>query len=133
MYKKIEGFYQEDLIKSGLDIKDVHILRYMLDFMDSGILRKRIIDGKDFYWIRTDLIIEDNPILKINLKNSIRKRIKKLIDKEFLEYVNYKKGTNKTLYRRGKALEKIEDKNYKRDLSYFIKGYSWNKEEYYKI
>ncbi|OPX47440.1 hypothetical protein [Clostridium thermobutyricum] len=131
MYKKIEGFYQEALIKSGLDIKDVHILRYMLDFMDSGILRKRIINGKDFYWIRTDLIIEDNPILKINLKNSIRKRIKKLIDKEFLEYVNYKKGTNKTLYRRGKALEKIEDKNYKRDLSYFIKGYSWNKEEYY--
>lgn len=133
MYKKIEGFHQEVLIKSGLDIKDVHILRYMLDFMDSGILRKRIINGKDFYWIRTDLIIEDNPILKINLKNSIRKRIKKLIDKEFLEYVNYKKGTNKTLYRRGKALEKIEDKNYKRDLSYFIKGYSWNKEEYYKI
>lgn len=131
MYKKIEGFYQEALIKSGLDIKDVHILRYMLDFMDSGILRKRIINGKDFYWIRTDLIIEDNPILKINLKNSVRKRIKKLIDKEFLEYVNYKKGTNKTLYRRGRALEKIEDKNYKRDLSYFIKGYSWNKEEYY--
>lgn len=131
MYKKIEGFYQEALIKSGLDIKDVHILRYMLDFMDSGILRKRIINGKDFYWIRTDLIIEDNPILKINLKNSIRKRIKKLIDKEFLEYVNYKKGTNKTLYRRGKALEKIEDKNYKRDLSYFIKGYLWYKEEYY--
>ncbi|MGV3026951.1 hypothetical protein ACED96_14645 [Clostridium thermobutyricum] len=133
MYKKTEGFYQEALIKSGLDIKDVHILRYMLDFMDSGILRKRIINGKDFYWIRTDLIIEDNPILKINLKNSIRKRIKKLIDKEFLEYVNYKKGTNKTLYRRGKALEKIEDKNYKRDLSYFKEGYSWNKEEYYKI
>ena len=130
MYKKIEGFYQEALIKSGLDIKDVHILRYMLDFMDSGILRKRIIDGKDFYWIRTDLIIEDNPILKINLKNSIRKRIKKLIDKEFLEYVNYKKGTNKTLYRRGKALEKIEDKNYKRDLSNFKEGYFLYKEDY---
>lgn len=130
MYKKIEGFYQEVLIKSGLDIKDVHILRYMLDFMDSGILRKRIINGKDFYWIRTDLIIEDNPILKINLKNSIRKRIKKLIDKEFLEYVNYKKGTNKTLYRRGKALEKIEDKNYKRDLSYFKEGYFLYKEDY---
>lgn len=130
MYKKIEGFYQEALIKSGLDIKDVHILRYMLDFMDSGILRKRIINGKDFYWIRTDLIIEDNPILKINLKNSIRKRIKKLIDKEFLEYVNYKKGTNKTLYRRGKALEKIEDKNYKRDLSRFIEGYFLYKEDY---
>ena len=131
MYKKIEGFYQDALIKNDLDIKDVHILRYMLDFMDSGILRKRIIDGKDFYWIRTDLIIEDNPILKINLKNSIRKRIKKLIDKEFLEYVNCKKGTNKTLYRRGKALEKIEDKDYKIDLSNFKEEYLLYKEEDY--
>ncbi|ENZ03176.1 hypothetical protein HMPREF1092_00362 [Clostridium thermobutyricum] len=131
MYKKIEGFYQDALIKNGLDIKDVHILRYMLDFMDSGILRKRIIDGKDFYWIRTDLIIEDNPILKINLKNSIRKRIKKLIDKEFLEYVNCKKGTNKTLYRRGNALEKIEDKDYKIDLSNFKEEYLLYKEEDY--
>ena len=122
MYKQIEGFYQEALVKSDLDIKDIHILRYMIDFIDSGIPRKRIINGKDFYWIRTDLIIEDNPILKINLKNSIRKRIKKLIDKEFLEYVNCKKGINKTLYRRGKALEKIEDINYNRDLSNFIRN-----------
>ena len=59
------GFLQSKAIEMGLDDKDLAILRYFIDFKDSGKMVMRIIDDKPFYWLKSDALIEELPILGI--------------------------------------------------------------------
>lgn len=130
MGRYIEGINKKRMEEEGLDLKDIILLRYIVDFIDSKIPAKKMVDGKDYYWIRTRTIIEDNKILNITQVNSMRKRIRILIDKGYLEYINEKRGISKTLYRKGIKLKEIEDKDYKKDFSEFKEKKKFYKEEY---
>ena len=59
MRYSIEGFSQEKLIKYDLDLKDVMLLRYFLDFINSDTMSKIIINNKTFYWLRYQKLQED--------------------------------------------------------------------------
>lgn len=101
MRKNILGFSQERAIELGLDAKDLLILRYIHDFVESGKMIEREIDGKIYYWIKSQALLDTLPILKISGGIVLRKRLKNLIELNILEYKLIKKGGTYCYYRIG--------------------------------
>lgn len=117
MRKFIMGYSQEKLLNKNLDIKDIMIIDFIVNFIKSGKLVYRNIDGKDYFWIKTKLIIECLPILNISSKEMIRARLKKLIKLNILECKLVKEEGNYTFYTIGegyydlKRLDNISEEN----------------------
>lgn len=113
----IMGYSQEKLLNKNLDIKDIMIIDFIVNFIKSGKLVYRNIDGKDYFWIKTKLIIECLPILNISSKEMIRARLKKLIKLNILECKLLKEEGNYTFYTIGegyydlKRLDNISEEN----------------------
>lgn len=99
MRKSIFGFSQERAIELGLDAKDLLILRYIHDFVESGRMFEREIDGKIYYWIKSQIVLDSLPILKISGGLVLRKRLKNLVELNILEYKLIKKGGTYCFYR----------------------------------
>ena len=78
------GFLQSKAIEMNLDDKDLSILRYFIDFKDSGKMVMKIINDKPFYWLKSDALIEELPILGIKSKDVLRRRLKKLVEANVL-------------------------------------------------
>lgn len=128
MRKFIMGYSQEKLLNKNLDIKDIMIIDFIVNFIKSGKLVSRNIDGKDYFWIKTRLIIECLPILNIASKEMIRARLKKLIKLNILEYKLVKEDGNFTFYTIGegyydlKTLDNICEEDNKICKGKFIEG-----------
>jgi hypothetical protein len=95
----IEGFSQKILLEHGLDHKDALILRFIKDFIASGKLEYKIIQGEIFYWINYATVLNEIPLIDIKTSKHLGDRIKKyvrtgLFKRHFI--VNYKGryGTN---------------------------------------
>lgn len=97
------GFLQSKAIEMNLDDKDLSILRYFIDFKDSGKMVMKIINDKPFYWLKSDALIEELPILGIKSKDVLRRRLKKLVEANVLEFELIKKGGVYTFYGVGKS------------------------------
>ena len=65
-------------ISPELDLKDAAILDWISIFANSGEMESIIHDGKLFFRISYPYLIEELPLLKINSKNGIYRRLKKL-------------------------------------------------------
>lgn len=101
MRNTIKGFNQNKIIKYDLDIKDVMILRYFVDFMNTDKMTSVVIDNKVYYWVNYKKIKEDLPILKINNNDAFRKRFKKLEDAGILIHHHSKEGGSYSYYNLG--------------------------------
>lgn len=101
------GFSQLRAMELGLDLKDLTILRYIVDFIESGKMIEREIDGKIYYWIKQEALIEALPILNISGNIVLRRRLKKLEELNILEYKLIKKGGTYCLYGIGKELPSL--------------------------
>lgn len=84
MRKSIFGFSQERAIELGLDAKDLLILKYIYDFVESGKMIEREIDGKIYYWIKSQIVLDTLPILKIGGSIVLRRRLKNLVELNIL-------------------------------------------------
>lgn len=91
MKYKIYGFLQDGFVKFGLKSSDMLILRWFVDFMDSGKMISKEIDGKLYYWIDYKKIMEDFPILDMK-KDAIYMRLRKMCECKILERKILKKG-----------------------------------------
>lgn len=92
------GFSQKKLVEYKLDLVDAAILRYFIDFKDSGKMVLEIHNEKPFYWVKYEALIDDNPIINIKSNDAIRKRFKKLCDAEILDHFHKKKGGSYSFY-----------------------------------
>ncbi|MBU5484146.1 conserved phage C-terminal domain-containing protein [Clostridium sp. MSJ-11] len=81
----ILGFKQSELVKLGLDTVDALILRYFVDFKDSGRMVREKVDNKVYYWVKYEGIIESLPILNLK-KDAIYRRLKKMSNVNILEH-----------------------------------------------
>ncbi|WP_315118510.1 conserved phage C-terminal domain-containing protein [uncultured Clostridium sp.] len=81
----ILGFKQSELVRFGLDMIDALILRYFVDFKDSGRMDEEEISGETYHWVRYDSIIEDLPILSLK-KDSIYRRLKRMTKTDILRH-----------------------------------------------
>lgn len=99
-YKKSDG--TESMKTIRIDATDLMILRWFAEFYPN--MEKAIIDGKEYGWLNHGHVLEELPILDINVK-SVNARMKKLVHFGLLEYQktnakNGKKG-NWSFYRFG--------------------------------
>lgn len=74
----VHGFSQQRLIELNLDDTDALILRYFIDFKDSGTMVKEVFDGEIYFWVRYENVIKELPILKLNKADSVYRRFRKL-------------------------------------------------------
>lgn len=95
----VEGFQQEMVVELGLDYNDVGILRWFVDFMGTGRMQYRDIDGERFYWIKYGYLLEELPVLRIKDKEALAKRLDKMVECGILEKKYVRQGGNYTYFR----------------------------------
>ncbi|MFR4670462.1 MAG: hypothetical protein ACLT69_11550 [Intestinibacter bartlettii] len=69
------GFSQQIAADYGLDLNDLAILRWFVDFKESSNMRSMKIDGDVYYWVFYEKISEELFIIKLQ-KSAIYKRLK---------------------------------------------------------
>lgn len=72
------GFYQPKMVEFEMDLVDAQLLRYFIDFKDTGKMITEIFDNKLYYWIKYESVIEELPIAKLKNKDSVYRRFRKL-------------------------------------------------------
>ena len=92
----IMGFNQAKAVELNLDTDDLLILSYFSDFRDTELMVSEEFEGKRYYWLRYDALLENLPILRIASKSSLRRRLKKLQDAKVLSH--YCKKTKEGTY-----------------------------------
>jgi len=90
----IEGFSQKRLVELGLDTTDACILRWFVDFCNSGKMAIISYQGKNYYWVSYQAVIDDLPIMGIANRNNIARRFQEMIDSGLMEkYIKMDGGT----------------------------------------
>lgn len=84
----IEGFNQEKAIEYGLDVEDLIILRWFVDF--SSNMSQEQIDGENYYWIKYKAILNDLPILGFKSKDRLYRKMKEMTNKGILKHKEIK-------------------------------------------
>lgn len=103
----IEGFSQRAVIEfkndtQSLDCTDLVILRWFIDFKDSGAMSTYEHEGNTYYWVNYDKLISDLPIISMS-KRSIYSRMMKLVNFGILtHYHKNKNNESKSCYGIGK-------------------------------
>ncbi len=80
----IMGFNQQKAVEFNLDTDDLLILSYFSDFRDTELMVCEEFEGKKYYWVKYEALLENLPILRAKNKDSIRRRFKKLQDAQIL-------------------------------------------------
>ncbi|WP_338596280.1 hypothetical protein [Clostridium baratii] len=107
MKYNVIGFSQQKAMELRLDVKDLIILKHIIDFINSGKMVEREIDGETYYWLKQDRLLEELPILNIGGSTVLRRRLKKLVKLNILKYYLMKKGGTYTLYGKGSELNNL--------------------------
>lgn len=101
MKVSIEGFDQSKSVELGLCVADMVLLRWFVDFSNTGAMEKRSIEGKEYYWVNYDYVLQELPILKIS-KKTLYRCFKELVDKEVLTHAFVQDGGSYSFYGFGK-------------------------------
>lgn len=91
----IEGFNQEQAIKENLDVVDLIILRWIVDFEPK--MAKKEIDGETYFWVNYQSLLNALPILDI-CKKTLYRRLEKLCNAMILKHKNVKDKGNYSYY-----------------------------------
>jgi hypothetical protein len=76
----IEGLQQQALIDLGLDCVDAVILRWVIDFRDTGKMRLIKIGTQEMFWINYGYMLEDIPIISIKNKDVLARRFNRICE-----------------------------------------------------
>lgn len=89
-------------LQNKVDFIDLAIYDFITEFMLCDECRKLNIDNVQYFWIKSDLIIENLPLLGITTTRGISKRIDKLIDCGLLERCNDNQNLHQSFFKVGK-------------------------------
>jgi len=95
----VEGFRQDLLVEYGLDCVDACLLRYIVDFFNSDKMTKIENEGKQYFWLKYQAVIEGLPIIGIKNRDSLSRRMKKMCDAGILERYIKKENGSYSCYR----------------------------------
>ena len=93
----IHGFSQQKAIELGLDDRDLIILRWFVDYKDTGKMVKKILDNDMYYWIKYEGIQEAFPIINWK-KDTIYRRLKAMASKGVLKHKTVKEFGTYSFY-----------------------------------
>lgn len=100
----IEGFNQEEAIKLNLDVIDLIILRWIVDFEPN--MTKKEIDGEIYFWVNYQSLLDALPILNIK-KLALYRRLEKMCDVEILKHKNVRDKGNYSYYTFGEQYKNL--------------------------
>lgn len=100
------GFSQQIAADYGLDLNDLAILRWFVDFKESGNMRSMEIDGDVYYWVFYEKISEELFIIKLQ-KSAIYKRLKKMCDCDILKKKTVSCGGNYSYFALGENYQEL--------------------------
>ena len=110
----IMGFSQKAACEFNLDLIDLVILRWFVDFKDSGKMKVKIMQGDKYYWVSYKSIVQDIPVLNIQ-KDAVYRRLRKLCQAGVLK--------KRTVFEFGTFSYFALDKNYKKLINFNSKAY----------
>ncbi|MBB6622549.1 conserved phage C-terminal domain-containing protein [Clostridium gasigenes] len=73
------GFSTAKIMEFELDMKDMAILRYFVDFRETGKMKAEMVDGENYYWVKYEAIVEEIPFIDLK-KKAVMARMLKLRD-----------------------------------------------------
>ena len=100
------GFSQQIAADYGLDLNDLAILRWFVDFKESGNMRSMEIDGDVYYWVFYEKISEELFIIKLQI-SAIYKRLKKMCDCNILKKKTVSCGGNYSYFALGENYQEL--------------------------
>lgn len=95
-------------LQDKLDFIDLAIYDFITEFMLCDDCQKMIIGNEQYFWIKSDLIIENMPLLGITTTRGINKRIEKLIEYDFLERCPDNKNLRQSFFKVGKLYKEYK-------------------------
>lgn len=115
----IMGFSQKavlDIIESGykIDVTDLAILRWFVDFCNTDKMSKTIENNKIYYWINYQTLLQDMPILNIK-QRMLYTRLQKMVDAGILIHRTKKAGGTYSMYGFGENYSKLIEKYFSPD------------------
>ena len=95
------GYRQDVSCELGLYFDELAILRYIDDFRNTGNMYFEEIEGKKYYWVLYESVVEFYPTFKTRFKDPTRKvadmmrkgNLNKVLDFKLLHWNGRKKGT----------------------------------------
>ena len=72
------GFQQEQLVQLGLYQSEATVLRWIIDFMQSGSMETTVKEGHTYYKLRYSAILKDLPILERTSVEGIRRIVRRM-------------------------------------------------------
>ncbi|WFD11986.1 DnaD domain-containing protein [Tepidibacter hydrothermalis] len=108
----INGFSQRRLIKLGLDSTDALILRCFVDFKDTEKMKAEMIENERYYWIKYEWLIQELPILGLKTKDSVYRRLKKMVNAGVLGHKTKKQGGTYSFFKLGKEYYSLISDDY---------------------
>ena len=100
------GYNVKKIMEFNLDVKDLAILRYFDDFMESGKMNYEVIEGVKYYWVSYKNIEDELPFLGLG-KRSIMMRMLKLRDLGILAHYTKKEGGTFFYYSLGEKYKEL--------------------------
>lgn len=85
------GFSVAKMMELKLDMKDLAILRYFVDFRETGKMKAEVVGGKSYYWVNYNSMVEEMPYLELG-KRAVMTRMLKLRDLGILMHYTKKEG-----------------------------------------
>lgn len=102
MKYSIMGFSQEKVMElnangCNIDITDLAILNWLEKISNSSKVVKEVIEGKSYFWVNYQSLLEDMPILGIK-KRMLYTRLQKMVDIGILSHYIKKQGGTFSMY-----------------------------------
>jgi hypothetical protein len=91
----IMGFSQEVALFNGLDINDLSILRWIVDFYPK--MMRVEIEGGQYVWVNYTALTEDMPLLGMK-KDALYRRLQKMVEAGVLKHKTVKQGGTYSYY-----------------------------------
>ena len=108
----ILGFSQRRAVELGLDLKHLMVLRWFVDFKDSGKMTTKMFEDDKYYWVKYDGLIQALPILKTTSEDTVYRYLKKLSKVGVLKHRTLKQNGVWSFYTIGDLYKELIDDSY---------------------
>lgn len=108
----ILGFSQRRAVELGLDLKHLMVLRWFVDFKDSGNMTIKMFEDDKYYWVKYDGLIQALPILKTTNEDTVYRYLKKLSKVGVLKHRTLKQNGVWSFYTIGDLYKELIDDSY---------------------
>lgn len=96
----LSGFSQAEAVRLGLSGDDLYLLRWFVNFKNSGKMVFKIINGEKYYWVSYEKLVEELPLI-VSKKDTAYRKFKKMVEAGVLDRKTVKQGGTFSFFKAG--------------------------------